>query len=107
MPPDIPAAKFRPTGPKTTTRPPVMYSQPWSPTPSATASAPGVADAEPLADHPAQEDLAAGGAVADHVACDDLLLGRERRAAGQVHDDAARRTAPCPGSRWRRRTAAA
>ena len=38
--PDIPAAKFRPVGPRTTTRPPVMYSQPWSPTPSMTVSAP-------------------------------------------------------------------
>ena len=40
MPPLMPAAKFRPVGPSTTTRPPVMYSQPWSPTPSTTALAP-------------------------------------------------------------------
>ena len=40
MPPLIPAAKLRPVGPITTTRPPVMYSQPWSPTPSTTAVAP-------------------------------------------------------------------
>ena len=40
MPPDIPAAKFRPVSPMTTTRPPVMYSQPWSPTPSTTVWAP-------------------------------------------------------------------
>lgn len=33
IPPDIPAAKLRPVNPKTTTCPPVMYSQPWSPTP--------------------------------------------------------------------------
>ena len=33
MPPVIPAAKFRPVGPKITTVPPVMYSQPWSPHP--------------------------------------------------------------------------
>ncbi len=33
-------AKLRPVGPRTTTRPPVMYSQPWSPTPSTTAVAP-------------------------------------------------------------------
>ena len=39
-PPDMPAAKLRPVGPSTTTRPPVMYSQPWSPTPSTTAVAP-------------------------------------------------------------------
>ena len=36
----MPAAKFTPVGPSTSTRPPVMYSQPWSPTPSTTASAP-------------------------------------------------------------------
>src|ERR687886_275121 len=35
----MPAAKLRPVGPSTTTRPPVMYSQPWSPTPSTTAVA--------------------------------------------------------------------
>ena len=40
MPPDMPAPKFRPVGPSTTARPPVMYSQPWSPTPSTTAVAP-------------------------------------------------------------------
>ncbi len=36
----MPAAKLRPVGPSTTTSPPVMYSQPWSPTPSTTAVAP-------------------------------------------------------------------
>ena len=36
----MPAAKLRPVGPSTTTTPPVMYSQPWSPTPSTTAVAP-------------------------------------------------------------------
>src|SRR5436309_3454661 len=36
----MPAAKFRPVLPSTTTRPPVMYSHPWSPTPSTTATAP-------------------------------------------------------------------
>ena len=40
MPPLIPAAKLRPVAPSTTTRPPVMYSQPWSPTPSTTTCAP-------------------------------------------------------------------
>src|ERR1700761_7801841 len=39
-PPDIPAAKLRPVTPSTTTVPPVMYSQPWSPQPSTTATAP-------------------------------------------------------------------
>ena len=36
----MPAAKLRPVPPMTTTRPPVMYSQPWSPTPSTTVRAP-------------------------------------------------------------------
>ena len=40
MPPLMPAAKLRPALPSTTTVPPVMYSQPWSPTPSTTAVAP-------------------------------------------------------------------
>ena len=36
----MPAAKLRPVLPSTTTVPPVMYSQPWSPVPSTTALAP-------------------------------------------------------------------
>jgi hypothetical protein len=40
MPPDMPRRNFGPVAPSTTTVPPVMYSQPWSPTPSTTASAP-------------------------------------------------------------------
>ncbi len=40
MPPDMPAAKLRPVSPSTTTVPPVMYSQPWSPVPSTTAVPP-------------------------------------------------------------------
>src|SRR5574344_1216818 len=40
IPPLIPAAKFRPVGPSTTVRPPVIYSQQRSPTPSTTAIAP-------------------------------------------------------------------
>ena len=39
-PPLIPAAKFLPVLPSTTTLPPVIYSQPWSPVPSTTAVAP-------------------------------------------------------------------
>mmetsp|Transcript_28372 Transcript_28372/g.59278 ORF Transcript_28372/g.59278 Transcript_28372/m.59278 type:complete len:205 (-) Transcript_28372:4583-5197(-) len=39
-PPDMPAAKLSPMLPSTTTRPPVMYSHPWSPVPSTTAHAP-------------------------------------------------------------------
>ena len=40
MPPLMPAAKFRPVRPSTTTRPPVMYSQPWSPSPRRRPHAP-------------------------------------------------------------------
>ena len=36
----MPAAKFLPVLPITRTVPPVIYSQPWSPTPSTTALAP-------------------------------------------------------------------
>ena len=36
----MPAAKFTPVRPSTATRPPVMYSQPWSPTPSTTRVTP-------------------------------------------------------------------
>ena len=36
----MPAPKFAPIGPRTTTVPPVMYSQPCGPIPSTTASAP-------------------------------------------------------------------
>ena len=89
MPPDMPAAKLRPVRPRTTTVPPVMYSQPWSPTPSTTAVGPGVADAEPLADLAAQEHLAAGRAVGDDVAGDDVLLGREDGRPVRPDDDAA------------------
>lgn len=39
-PPDMAAAKFRPILCNMITFPPVIYSQPWSPTPSITASAP-------------------------------------------------------------------
>ena len=39
MPPVIPAQALRPTAPSTTTTPPVMYSQQWSPAPSTTAVA--------------------------------------------------------------------
>ena len=49
----------------------------------------GVADAEALADLAAQEELAGRRAVADDVAGDDVLLGRERRGAVRADDDAA------------------
>ncbi len=40
MPPDMSAARLRPVRPRMTARPPVMYSQAWSPAPSTTAVAP-------------------------------------------------------------------
>ena len=50
-----------------------------------------VAHAEPLADEPADEHVAAGRAVEDDVAGDDVLLGDElRRARRPQHERAAR-----------------
>ena len=49
----------------------------------------GVAHAEALAGDAAEEGLAAGGAVEDHVAGDDVVLGDERRVVGRADDDAA------------------
>src|SRR5207248_1941328 len=49
----------------------------------------GITDAEALADHAAQENLAAGCAVADHVAGDDVLLRVELRSLWRTDDDAA------------------
>ena len=82
----------RPVGPRITTRPPVMYSQPWSPTPSITVRA-RVADAEPLGRPAAEVRLAAGGAVQADVADEDLLLRLEGRFAWRVDDHAAAREA--------------
>ena len=85
MPPLIPAAKLRPVGPSTTTRPPVMYSQPWSPTPSTTALGAGVAHREALAGEPAEERAARRGAVEHGVADDHVLLGGESRVLRRPH----------------------
>ena len=93
MPPDMPAAKLRPVGPMTTTRPPVMYSQPWSPTPSTDRERAAVPDAEPLAGHAAEVGLAARGAVEHHVADQDVLLGHEGRLARGEDDELAAREA--------------
>ena len=46
-----------------------------------------VANAEALADDAAQEDLAAGRAVADHVAGDRVLLGSELGTTIRANDD--------------------
>ncbi len=50
---DIPAAKFRPTCPRTTTTPAVMYSQQWLPAPSMTAIAPELRTAKRSPTRPA------------------------------------------------------
>ena len=78
-----------PSGPSTTTRPPVMYSQPWSPTPSTTAFDAAVAHAEALARHAAEIDFAGGRAVERDVADDDVLLGDEGRSRRRIDDDLA------------------
>ncbi len=79
MPPLMPAAKLRPVGPSTTTRPPVMYSQPWSPTPSTTARDARVADARSARRRdPRKNARPARRAVEDRVA-DDRRCPRRRR----------------------------
>ena len=66
--------------PSTSTAPPVMYSQPWSPTPSTTAIAPGVADGEALAGASGSKQRPAGGSIERDVAEDDVCeLARAAR----------------------------
>ena len=93
MPPDMPAAKLRPVWPITTTTPPVMYSQPWSPVPSTTAMAPGVAHREPLARHAAEIALARDRAVQHRVADDDRALRHGLACAARADDELAARQA--------------
>ena len=76
----MPAPKFFPVRPRTTMVPPVMYSQPWSPTPSTTATRAGVADGEALARAAIGEERAAGRAVEAGVA-DDRVVVRARTCA--------------------------
>ena len=83
----MPAAKFRPVGPSTTTRPPVMYSQPWSPTPSTTAWAPELRTQKRSPASPRKNAPPGGRAVEHGVADDHALLGRERRVVGRAHDE--------------------
>ena len=110
----MPAAKLRPVGPSTTTTPPVMYSQPWSPTPSTTAAAPELRTANRSPTRPRRNSSPARRSVEDGVAGDDLVLGavaagrrrRERRRLVRPDHQHAHRTGPCRRSRWRRRAAA-
>ena len=85
----MPAAKLRPVRPSTTTVPPVMYSQPWSPVPSITALAPELRTQNRSPGDAAEVRFALDRAVHHRVADDDVLL-RLRRARGiRVDDDAA------------------
>ena len=100
----MPAAKLRPVGPSTTTRPPVMYSQPWSPTPSTTALGARVAHREALAGQArGRTRLPARRAVEHGVADDDVLLGAVGDAVRRQDGERRRPRGPCPCSRWRRR----
>ena len=51
------------------------------------------ADFSPLAGASIEEDLAARGAVPDHVAGDRVLLGHEAGVAGRPHDEPTAREA--------------
>ena len=106
-PPVMPAPKFAPTGPRTTTTPPVMYSQPCGPMPSTTASAPLLRTAKRMPGPADEVEPAAGRAVQAGVA-GDRLAGR-RRPAGPARGRrrASRPTGPCRRSRWPGRRAAA
>ena len=81
MPPDMPAAKLRPVRPSTTTMPPVMYSQQWSPAPSITAIA-GVAHRETFAGDAAEIAFALDRAVEHGVADDDRFLRHDAGVGG-------------------------
>ena len=70
--------------PSTTTVPPVMYSQQWSPARLDHGEGAGVADGEALADRAGDEELAAGGAVEAGVAGQHGALGPSRWSVGVV-----------------------
>ena len=93
MPPLMPAPKLRPVRPSTTTVPPVMYSQPWSPTPSTTAVAPELRTANRSPASPPKNARAGGRAVEDRVARDHVLLRAERRVLRRAEREHAAREA--------------
>ena len=66
-----------------------MYSSAWSPTPSTTAVAPELRTRNRSPTMPRMNMLALRGAVADHVAGDDVALGREHVGAVRADDDPA------------------
>ena len=93
MPPDMPAAKLRPVLPSTTTMPPVMYSQQWSPAPSITAIGAGIAHGEALAGDAAEIAFALDRAVQHGVADDDRFLRHDADCRRRPDDDAPARQA--------------
>ena len=106
-PPLMPAAKLRPVGPSTTTRPPVMYSQPWSPTPSTTAHA--RRSCARRSARPRGRGRRPGrrsrrrAAVLPTITFSSATNAAPCPRAGAPR--APRRTGPCRCSRWRRRAA--
>ena len=80
MPPLIPAAKFRPTRPRMTARPPVMYSQPVVTDPLDNRMGAAVTHAEPFAGDATDKGLSLRRAVERDVPNDDVVLGDKRRA---------------------------
>ena len=78
------------------TVPPVMYSQPWSPTPSTTAVAPELRTQKRSPPTPPEEGLAGDGAVHDGVADDDVFLGVKAAEIGARPDDDAPARRPLP-----------
>ncbi len=89
----MPAPKLRPVVPRMITVPPVMYSQPWSPTPSTTVVAPLFLTAKRSPARAVEERAAVRRAVQHDVAHDDLVVRPERAPR------AAARTATTPPER--------
>ena len=78
----MPAAKLRPVGPSTTTWPPVMYSQPWSPTPSTTASAPELRTAKRSPAQPRKNALPLVAPYSVVLPGDHVLVGARAATSG-------------------------
>jgi hypothetical protein len=89
----MPAAKLRPVLPSTTTVPPVMYSQPWSPVPSTTAVAP---DRRTAKRSPATPRKKASPLVAPYSTVLPTMMffvASPRNSMRRAHHDAAARQA--------------
>ncbi len=67
--------------PRITATPPVMYSQPWSPTPSIDGRRARIPHAEPFGRLAAEIGLAVDGPIQGDVADHDVLFGQERGRA--------------------------